>query len=356
MRSLLGIVPSLTVALSPAPVVVKPAAPAFLYAAPLAVGPSLTPSLALTLTPLPLPSAPEPEPSMPLPALRAAAALPAELKPDAPSEASRASAAAPFSEALARPSYTAPLAGSDRGERRVRYRLAPLGFEDLTPSEPDVPAAPRVPEPKPFLLRHYRLARFFAAPLVRLVYAVRVKDIQRLPAGPALIVPNHVSFMDPVLLSFATNRPMRFLMYRGIYETRGLQWLFRSLGAIPISPKDPKEVIEDSLYRARRALAAGETVVVFPEGMLTRNGDFGIFRRGFERVAAGTGAPVIPAHIDGMWGSAFSRHPDASLPRGLFARLRGRRRVTVRFGPPLPRADAGLARDAVGLLARTDKK
>lgn len=354
MRSLLSALPSLTVALSPTPVAVQPAASSLVSPAPLASAPELRPSLALSLTPVP--SAPEPEPARPLPALQAAAAAPASLKPDAPSEESRASAAAPFGEALARPAYAAPLAGAGREDRQPRWRLAPLGFEDLAPSEPDVPPAPRAPEPKPFLLRHYRLARFFAAPVVRLFYAVRVKDLERLPAGPALIVPNHVSFMDPVLLSFAANRPMRFLMYRGIYETRGLQWLFRSLGAIPISPKDPKEVIEESLYRARRALAAGETVVVFPEGMLTKNGEFGIFRRGFERVAAGTGAPVIPAHIDGMWGSAFSRHPDASFPRGLLARLRGRRRVAVRFGPALPRADAALARDAVALLARSDRR
>ncbi len=325
----------MTLGLSPAPTPVVTTRPALI-----APAPALAP---LALTPvLPAPA---------LPALQGAAVTPIDLGEKSPSESVRDAAAAPFEEALARAPLSAPLVETG-GERQPRYRLAPLGFEDLASSEPAGPPVPRSPEPKPFLLRHYRLARFFAAPLVRLAYAVRVSEVARVPRGPALIISNHVSFMDPVLLSFATNRPMRFLMYRNIYETYGLQWLFRSLGAIPISPKDPKEVIEESLYRARRALIAGETVVVFPEGKLTRDGDFSPFRRGFERVAAGTGAPVIPARIDGMWGSAFSRHPNASFLSGLFRRIRGRRPVSVRFGPALPRADSSLARDAVALLAR----
>ena len=334
----------MTLGFQPAPAPVAPmtalSAPACAFAPPLSLAPSFAAAPVLEAAPAPA-----------LPALRAAAiALPEPSK--APAEEAREAAAVSFEEA---PALSAPAVDAGEG-RRPRYRLAPLGFGDLDPSAPDGPPAPLAPEPKPFLLRHYRLLRFFAAPLVRLVYAVDVRGLEHLPAGPALIVPNHVSFMDPVLLSFAANRSMRFLMYRGIYETFGLQWLFRSLGAIPISPKDPKDVIEASLYRARRALASGETVVVFPEGRLTTDGELSPFRRGFERVAAGTGAPVIPARVDGMWGSAFSRHPRASLPRGILFRLRGRRTVAVGFGPELPRADIGLARDAVVRLTSPIKK
>ena len=259
-------------------------------------------------------------------------------------------AAAAFDGALARNPLPAASFGDVRDDKA--RRLAPLGFEDLTPEDSARPPAPKTPERQPFLLRHYRLVRLIAAPFVRLFYAVRVEGLSHVSPG-ALIVPNHVSFLDPVLMSFATNRPMRFLMYRGIYETPGFEWLFRSMGAIPISPKDPKEVIEESIYRARRALAAGETVVIFPEGQLSKNGDFNPFRRGFERIAAGTGAPVIPAFVEGMWGSAFSRHPAASFRRGLLARMKGRRRVSVRFGPALARADTALAREAVSRLALT---
>jgi 1-acyl-sn-glycerol-3-phosphate acyltransferase len=140
-------------------------------------------------------------------------------------------------------------------------------------------------------------------------------------------------------------------MYRPIYETYGLQWLFRSLGAIPISVKDSKEAIAESLNRARRALAAGESVVIFPEGQITRDGSFSPFRRGFERVAQGLGVPVVPAGVDGMWGSALSRAPGKSWARSLARRLIGRRRrVAVRFGAPLARPQAELARDAVSRL------
>ncbi len=343
----------MTLGLTPVPAQVSAVAPALTASAPSLAPFSLAPAFASAPSPVaasPIAASPVAAPALALPVLRAAAIAPRPLENTAPAEGAREAAAVPFGEALARTALSAP-AVEDGGGRQPRYRLAPLGFEDLAPSEQSDPPTPRAPEPRPFLLRHYRVARFFAAPLVRLAYSVRVTDAARIPAGPALIVPNHVSLMDPILISFATNRPMRFLMYRGIYETRGLQWLFRSLGAIPISPRDPKEVIEASLYRARRALAAGETVVVFPEGQLTRTGDFSPFRRGFERVAAGTGAPVIPAHIDGMWGSAFSRHPNASFFRGLLRRLTGRRRVSVRFGPALPRADYALARDAVSRLA-----
>ena len=207
------------------------------------------------------------------------------------------------------------------------------------------------PEPTPFLLRHYRLLRLFTEPIMRLIYAVSTSDLSLLPPAPTLVLSNHVSFMDPVLLSFAANRPMHFLMYRAMYETRGLSWLFHALGAIPICPTDSAEVKEESLSRARRALAAGGTLVIFPEGGITTDGEFGPFRPGFARVAAGTGTPVIPAHIDGMWGSAFSYHPEASFPRSLLSRLRGRRRVTVRFGSPLARAESSLALAAVAGLA-----
>jgi len=330
----------MTLGLSPAPVPVAPAAPAL-------TSPASAPST-FVLTPTLAPAA---APTLALPSLQAAAAAP-ELPPNIPTEDARAAAAIPFGESLDRPVLAAHSTEPSWERPSPRYRLAPLGFEDLTAGEGDAPPAPGAPRPeaKPFLLRHYQVARFFVAPLVRLAYKVGASGLENIPDGGALIVPNHVSFLDPILLSFAANRPIRFVMYRGIYETYGLQWLFRSLGAIPISSKDPKDVIERSLYRARRALSAGETVVVFPEGQLTRDGEFNQFRRGFERVAAGTGAPVIPAYVDGMWGSAFSRHPGASIRSSFAARLRGRRRVGIRFGPALERADYALARNAVGRL------
>lgn len=241
--------------------------------------------------------------------------------------------------------------------------VAAMAVQALRPAPLTLPAAKAdLSAPLPAIIRvadaapaNHAAAPAFAAPaavpVLKAFYAVRVSGLENLPEGGALVLPNHASFLDPVLAAYALGRPARFLMYRPYYETFGLQWLFRSLGVIPISHKDPKEKIEESLNRARRALAAGETVVIFPEGNVTPDGEFQVFRRGFERVAAGLSAPVVPMHIAGMWGSLTSRHPGKGWLASLKARLRGRRAVAVRLGPPLDRADAESARAAVMRLA-----
>jgi 1-acyl-sn-glycerol-3-phosphate acyltransferase len=330
--------------------------------APLALPPFLAPSALQSLAAVPAALAAPLPAAAPAPLAAAPALAPAPALASPPAAASAApppSARRGLTEAAA-PELDASAAAFD-GERfapavgaiedRPAPRLQVLSAAELgVGAEPEAPRPPSS-DPKPFLYRHYRLARAIVVPVLRLLYGIRVDGRANLPSGPVLIVPNHVSFLDPVLISFAANRPLRFLMYRPIYETRGLQWLFRSLGAIPIATKDPKDLIQESLNRARRALAAGESVVIFPEGVVTRDGSFSPFRRGFERIALGLRAAVVPAYIDGMWGSALSRHPLKNWKRALLARLRGRRPVAVRFGPELERADAGLAREAVGRLA-----
>lgn len=216
---------------------------------------------------------------------------------------------------------------------------------ELTPNDAPKPA---VTAAAPFLFRHYGLTRALVAPIVRVLYRLRLHGQDHIPAGPSVIVPNHVSYMDPLLIAYASKRPMRFLMYRPIYETWGLKWLFKSLGAIPVSGKDSKALIDASLDEARRALAAGQTVVIFPEGRLSTTGHMAMFRRGFEKIAAEAGAPVIPAHVDGLWGSLFSRRKGLTLA----ARLRAiPRRLSVRFGSALAKADAQSARQAVEELS-----
>jgi 1-acyl-sn-glycerol-3-phosphate acyltransferase len=359
-RSQAFLAPALDAAVS------APAAPVPALAAPIAApslafnslaAPSVAAPLAATaaLAPLASPVAPAAAPAAPaLPALSAAAALPAA-PPRASAESLRSSAAAAFGEAAARPTADeSPVAAPESGGAANGPRLAPLLASRVNAFAPPAVRAPR-PEPKPFFVRHYRLARAVALPIVHFLYGIDVSGKEFLPEGPAILAPNHVTYMDPVLISFAANRPMRFLMYRGLYETPGLEWLFRGLGAIPISSRDPKSVTAEALERARRALAQGETVVIFPEGMLTRTGALTVFRRGLERIAEGGDAPVIPVAVTGMWGSAFSRNPSSSLWRSLLNRLRGRRRVAVRFGPALPRAEAGVAQDAVARLLADQK-
>ncbi len=282
-----------------------------------------------------------------LPALRAASAWTPPARQTA-GESLRSSAAAPFEADIS----ASPTAAATAEAPAPRISPADLGrSSELAAARPDsTPPAPRAPRPKPFFLRHYRLARNVVVPLLRLIYRVDVSGRQFLPAGPALIVPNHVSYLDPLLVSLAADRPMRYLMYRGLYETPGLEWLFRALGAMPISSKDPRPVTAATLERARQALADGETVVIFPEGHLTYDGKLDAFRSGFQRIAAGANVPVIPAGVSGMWGSVFSRAPGASLGRGLLALLRARRRVSVRFGPALDRVDADSALKRVTAL------
>jgi 1-acyl-sn-glycerol-3-phosphate acyltransferase len=265
-------------------------------------------------------------------------------------------AASPLREApaLAAPLAQAPVLAAavlPAPAARPAARLQVLSAEELGLS-PD-PEAPRPPvgERRPFLYRNYRALRRLVAPFLRLGYAVTVEGRENLPAGPVVLVPNHASYLDPVLVSYAANRPLRFLMARGLYETRGARGLLRSLGVIPISHKDPKPVIEEALNRARRALAAGESVAIFPEGRLSRDGELDVFRGGFARLARGLGVPVVPVRVDGMWGSVFSLGPGRSWARGVLARLLGRRRrVRVRLGPALARPEPELARAAVERL------
>jgi 1-acyl-sn-glycerol-3-phosphate acyltransferase len=326
---------------------IAPLGPTATFAAPLDAAPvALVPFAPEPDIAVAVPAAAAPAAPAALPALRGAAAWAPPARPTS-GESLRGEAGAAFAE---------PSSGGSALAAAAADEPPPFAAPALSPAPeraaraPAPPPAPRAPEPKPFFLRHYRLARSVVIPLLKLIYRIDVQGRVFLPAGPALIVPNHVTYMDPILVSFAANRPMRFLMYRGLYETPGLEWLFRALGAMPISAQDPRAVTAATLERARRALADGETVVIFPEGRLTRDGELDVFRRGFERIASGAGVPVIPAGVSGLWGSAFSRAPGASFGRGLLACLHGRRRVSVRFGSALDSVDADSAKSAVAAL------
>ncbi|MFI5350373.1 MAG: AMP-binding protein, partial [Elusimicrobiota bacterium] len=210
------------------------------------------------------------------------------------------------------------------------------------PAEPQRPSDPRK---APFFVRHYSAARAVASPLIRALYGLRVAGRDSLPEGPAVILPNHVSYMDPVLIGYAANRPLRFMMKRSIFNRAPR--LFEALGAIPVSKDDAPELIEKSLETARRAIRAGWSVVIFPEGQMTLTGNMNEFRRGFERIVAGAPAPVVPAYVDGLWGSVFSLRSGPSL----WSRIQQvRRPVSVRFGPPLSEPSVPAARLAVGEL------
>jgi acyl-[acyl-carrier-protein]-phospholipid O-acyltransferase/long-chain-fatty-acid--[acyl-carrier-protein] ligase len=178
------------------------------------------------------------------------------------------------------------------------------------------------------------LLRFVLWLLTRTIYRIRVLGRDHIPAkGGALFVCNHVSFVDALLLLASTDRQVRFMMYRGLYELPHVKPFARILGVIPISAgQRPREMIK-SLQTASDAIRAGEVVCIFAEGQITRIGQLLPFRRGFERIMKGVEAPIIPVGLDGVWGSIFS------FQKGQFLWKLPRRLpypVTINYGRPLP--------------------
>ena len=170
--------------------------------------------------------------------------------------------------------------------------------------------------------------------LTRTIYRLRVLGRDNIPErGGALFVCNHLSFVDALLLNAATDRPIRFIMFKGIYDHPLVKPIARIMKAIPISSQfRPREMIK-SLREASEAIKAGEVVCIFAEGQITRIGQLLPFRRGFERIMHGVDAPIIPVALDGVWGSIFS------FEKGRFIWKLPHRvphPVTVSFGAPLP--------------------
>ena len=166
------------------------------------------------------------------------------------------------------------------------------------------------------------------------LYRLRVIGLEHVPErGGALLLPNHVSFVDGVLLLASIDRPIRFLVDRHYYELPLLHWAARIMGAIPVSAGGSPRDILHALREAGRRLDEGEVVCVFPEGQITRTGGLLSFRQGFERIVKGREIPVIPVHLDRIWGSIFS------FIGGKFLTKRPDRvpyPVTVSYGQPMP--------------------
>src|SRR5579863_6856996 len=176
-----------------------------------------------------------------------------------------------------------------------------------------------------------RLLLFF---VTHTVYRVKVLGRDNFPEkGGALLVCNHMSFVDVALLIASTDRPIRFLMFQGIYDRKLIKPFAKMMKAIPISSEQrPRDMIR-SLRTASDALRDGELVCIFAEGQITRTGQLLPFRRGLERIMKGVEVPIVPVNLDGVWGSIFS------FERGRFLWKMPRRipyPVTVSFGRPMP--------------------
>lgn len=170
--------------------------------------------------------------------------------------------------------------------------------------------------------------------LTHSIYRVRIRGMENIPKrGGALLVCNHVSFIDPFLVGSVTQRFIRFIMWRTFYERPLIHGFAKLMGTIPISDDDPPRKIVESMRLAQSRLREGELVCIFAEGAITRTGNLLRFHRGLERIVQGTNAPVIPVHLDRLWGSIFS------YERGRFFTKWPQRipySVTVSVGPPVP--------------------
>jgi len=174
------------------------------------------------------------------------------------------------------------------------------------------------------------LARFFLARSLGFRYRFTVEGFKNIPeSGGLLLLGNHVTYLDWAILAVACPRPLRFVMDRGIYSKWYLKWLFDLGGAVPIGGGASR----DALDTVRELLNRGEVVCLFPEGALSRNGQIGEFKRGFEKAAEGANAKIVPFYLNGLWGSRFSR-AGAKLKEKTAGGIK--RNIIVKFGEPLP--------------------
>lgn len=200
------------------------------------------------------------------------------------------------------------------------------------------------------------LVRFIIIIITKMFYKLKVRGLDNLPVkGGALLISNHVTWVDALLISAPLQRRIRFIMVRDVYNTRWLKPVFRLMGVIPISSKDPPRQIVESFRKAREALDEGYLVCIFAEGSITRSGNMHSFKPGYERIVKGSQHPIIPVHIGGAWGSIFSYWSGAvasSFP------LKIPYPVSILFGEPMSssvtisemrRAVSELSVDAVNL-------
>ena len=194
------------------------------------------------------------------------------------------------------------------------------------------------------------LMRFLAWMVISLVYRVRPSGLENIPrSGPAIVVCNHVSYMDPIILAGSVRRPLRFVMWYKIFQMPMLKFLFKTMKAIPIAgAREDKQIMDDAFELVDAELAAGNIVCIFPEGAITCDGEIERFRPGIEKILARRPVPVVPASLGRLWGSWFSRRQTGAIrkiPGRLFSR------VQVTFGPPVPASEVTAAK--LELLVRT---
>ncbi len=179
--------------------------------------------------------------------------------------------------------------------------------------------------------------RFLAEVFSRLFYRIESEEVAQLPEeGPALLVCNHVSYADPVVIFGASKRPIRFIMAKEIRNKAPFNLVFQASRTLAIcSPLEDRKTYEETIREAANSLRNGELVMIFPEGRLSPDGEIGTFRRGVEKLLENAPVPVYPMAIRGIWGSFFSHGNGPALRSGFHLRLR-RRAIQLKVGMAIP--------------------
>jgi 1-acyl-sn-glycerol-3-phosphate acyltransferase len=185
--------------------------------------------------------------------------------------------------------------------------------------------------------------RFMVWVLINTLYRIRHRGLENVPdEGACVVVCNHVSFVDALIIGGTVRRPIRFVMYYKIFKIPVLNFIFRTARAIPIAgAKEDEALMNKAFDEVAAALAAGEVIGIFPEGALTADGEIAPFRPGIDRILERSPVPVVPMALRGLWGSIFSRRDGylkrARLPRRFWSR------IELVAAPPVPAAQAGAA-------------
>ena len=187
------------------------------------------------------------------------------------------------------------------------------------------------------------LMRFLTWILIHLLYRIDKSGLDNIPEqGPAVLVANHVSFVDALIIGGCSPRPIRFVMYYKIFQIPLLSFVFRTARAIPIAgAKEDPELLAKAYDEISQALQDGDLVCIFPEGEITRTGELNTFRPGVEKIIERNPVPVIPLALRGLWGSFFSRRYGAAMmgiPRRLWSK------IALVVGIPVMPADAAASR------------
>lgn len=190
-------------------------------------------------------------------------------------------------------------------------------------------ALPRFPSASDWLDKLYR---YLGTRVIHLIYQPLYRGFEKLPEhGPAIIVCNHVSYVDGLLIAAASKRKVRFVIYEKIYELPIIHHFMRINHAIPIFPTRSK--VEAALNAISEGLKEGHVICIFPEGQMTYTGGLSRFKPGIEAIIRRDPVPVYPVALTGLWGSIFSRKHRGSWKRYL---LRRRQKVVALCGDPIP--------------------